>query len=120
MPIAFPLHIDRSGRTASADLSSHIQQLIEQVLFTMPGERVNRPGFGSGIMQLVFAGAGDELITAVEYLVQGALHQWLGELIQVENLCVEQRDSTLSVTVLYTVRLTQQRRVAELRRELAI
>lgn len=113
MNLDFPLHFDGRGRTAETDYESHIRDLIEQVLFTAPGERVNRPDFGSGLQQLVFAPNSDELAAATQFLVQGALQQWLGELIQVDAVQVESEDATLRVTVQYTVRRTQQQQVAQ-------
>lgn len=113
MNIAFPYHFDGRGRTAGTDLDNHIRELIEQVLFTTPGERVNRPEFGSGLAQLVFAPNSDELASATQFLVQGALQQWLGELIQVDGVRVESEDSALRVTVEYVVRRSQERRTAE-------
>jgi hypothetical protein len=112
----FPFTIDEKGRTATVDEEEHIRQMIEQVLFTAPGERVNRPTFGSGIYQLVFAPSSDELVTATELLVQGALIQWLGDLISVEAVEVKSEDSTLHVTVQYKIRRNQQKKVAEFRR----
>jgi len=116
MNIDFPFHFNKRGRTADADLDKHIRDLIEQVLFTAPGERVNRPTFGSGLMQLVFQPNSEELAATVQLLVQGALQQWLGDLIQVDELQVESRDSTLNVTIVYKVRQTQQRQVAQFQR----
>jgi uncharacterized protein len=116
MQIAYPLQIDGRGRVAAASDEAHINQLIEQVLFTAPGERVNRPTFGSGLMQLVFAPNSDEIETAVEYLVQGALQQWLGELIQVEGVAVEHEDAALRVTVQYVIRRDQRRQIARFER----
>ena len=116
MDIAFPFGIDGRGRVAQATADEHVRQLIEQVLFTMPGERVNRPTFGSGLMQLVFAPLSPELATATQVLAQGALQQWLGELILVESVQVEAEDARLKVTVQYLVRRGQQRRVAEFER----
>ena len=113
MNIAFPFHFDGRGRTADTDLDNHIRDMIEQVLFTTPGERVNRPEFGSGLAQLVFAPNSDELASATQFLVQGALQQWLGELIQVDTVRVESEDSTLRVTIEYVVRRSQERRTAE-------
>jgi phage baseplate assembly protein W len=101
-----PYHFDARGRTATTSAEDHIRDLVEQVLFTMPGERVNRPAFGSGLMQLVFAPASDELTTVTQFLVQGALQQWLGELIQVEDVDVAVRDAELTVTVAYRIRAT--------------
>ena len=108
----FPYHFDGRGRTAGTDLDDHIRDLIEQVLFTAPGERVNRPTFGSGLLQLVFAPNNDELAAATQFLVQGALQQWLGDLIQVETVQVTSEEATLQVTVQYVHRRTQQRQVA--------
>lgn len=117
MQIDYPYHIDSGGRSATTDQDEHIRDLIEQVLFTAPGERVNRPTFGCGLMQLVFAPNSGELATATQYLVQGALQQWLGDLIQVEAVGVTSEDSTLSVTVQYLVRRDQQRQTAQFTRE---
>jgi uncharacterized protein len=110
MPIDSPLHFDSRGRTAETSADDHIRQMIEEVLFTAPGERVNRPTFGSGVLQLVFAPNSDALAVAGQIAVQGALQQWLGDLIQVEAVDVQGEDATLHVTVQYTVRRTQQRR----------
>jgi phage baseplate assembly protein W len=117
MQIDYPYHFDSRGRTATTDQDDHIRDLIEQVLFTVPGERVNRPTFGTGLLQLVFAPNSDELATATQFLVQSALQQWLGDLTQVEAVAVENVDSTLRLTVQYTVRRTQQRQVAQFSRE---
>lgn len=118
MQIDYPFHFDNRGRTAGADEEAHIRDLIEQVLFTAQGERVNRPDFGSGLHQLVFAPNSDELATATRFLVQGALQQWLGELIQVEAVNVEAHDARLEVTVRYLLRSNQQQRVAQFSREI--
>ncbi|HLH72856.1 MAG TPA: GPW/gp25 family protein [Chloroflexota bacterium] len=118
MQIAYPFRVDGRGRTAETSSDNdHIRDLIEQVLFTAPGERVNRPTFGSGVQQLLFAPNSDELATATQMLVQGALQQWLGNLIQVEAVQVQNDDSTLTVTVQYVVRTSQQRQVAQFTRE---
>jgi phage baseplate assembly protein W len=117
MEIDYPLHFDGSGRTALAREDAHIRQLIEQVLFTSPGERVNRPEFGSGLLQLVFAPASEELAATTQYVVQGALQQWLGELIEVQAVEVEGEEGTLRVSVQYVIRRTGQRRQAQFARE---
>jgi len=118
MQLAYPLQFDGRGRTAEADDERHIRDLIEQVLFTAPGERVNRPEFGSGLRQLVFAPNSDELAAALQFLVQSALQQWLGHLIEVEAVVAEADDATLHVAVQYAVRRTQARRLARFDRGL--
>src|ERR1044071_7812751 len=114
MNVDFPFHFDGRGRTADED--AHVRDLIEQVLFTTPGERVNRPTFGCGLNQLVFAPNSDELAAATQFLVQGALQQWLGDLIQVAEVAVESEDSTLRVTVEYLVRRDGRRETAQFTR----
>ena len=116
MKIDFPYHIDHRGRTAFTDEDEHIRDLIEQVLFTSPGERVNRPDFGSGLLQLVFAPNSDTLAAATQVTVHGALQQWLGDLILVEAVEVDNEDSTLRVTVRYLVRRTQLQQVEQFSR----
>jgi phage baseplate assembly protein W len=113
MNIDFPYHIAVDGRTASTGTDDHIRDMIEQVLFTNPGERVNRPGFGCGLLQLIFSPNSPELATATQFLIQGSLQQWLGELIQLDSVDVQSEDSTLRVIIAYTVRQTQQKEKAE-------
>jgi uncharacterized protein len=113
MNISFPLKFDNNGRTASTDDDRHIRDLIWQVLFTSPGERVNRPDFGCGLMQLVFEPNSDQLAITTQFLVQGSLQQWLGDIIEVNEVEVVNEDSKLIVTVAYTVRRTQERKIAQ-------
>lgn len=116
MNIDFPLRFDGRGRTADTDEDDHIRDLIEQVLFTSPGERVNRPGFGCGLSRLVFAPNSDELAAATQFLVQGSLQQWLGDLIQVDDVIVVSDDAKLLVTVQYTSLRTRQQQNAQFSR----
>ncbi len=108
MNIDYPFHNDAQGRTASTDDNDHIRDMIEQLLFTNPGERVNRPDFGSGLLQMVFAPNSPELAAALQLTVQAALQRYLGDLINLQQLQVSAQDSTLSVVVQYVVRQTQQ------------
>ena len=112
----YPFHFDSRGRTAETDEDAHIRDMIEQVLFTAPGERINRPSFGSGLMQLVFAPNSDTLAATTQFLVQGALQQWLGDLIVVEAVEVEADDGTLRVAIQYLIRRTQTRQTAQFSR----
>ena len=113
MQLDHPFHFDHRGRTAGTSDDDHLRDLIEQVLFTAPGERVNRPTFGSGLMQMVFAPNSDELAATTQFLVQGALQQWLGDLMVVESVEVQSVDSSLQVAIRYVNRRTQTRQTAE-------
>jgi hypothetical protein len=111
MNLHFPYGFDGRGRTAADDEERWVRGLVEQVLFTAPGERVNRPDFGSGLEQLVFAPASVELAATTQMLVQGALERWLGELVEVEQVEVRADDAALEVTVAYRLRRTGARQV---------
>jgi uncharacterized protein len=111
MNLDYPYQFGRLGRTAESADEPHIRDLIEQVLFTTPGERVMRPDFGSGVAQLVFAPNSVELASATQMLIQGSLQQWLGELIAVQGVRVEVDDAVLSITVQYSIRRSDQLQV---------
>jgi uncharacterized protein len=110
MNIDYPFHFDTRGRTASTGEDDHVRDMIEQLLFTNPGERVNRPDFGSGLLQLIFAPNSPELAAALQFTVQAALQQWLGDVIQVQALEVSSEDSKLQVELKYLVLSTAEQR----------
>ena len=116
--ISYPYTIDPRGRTASSDENSHVRDLIEQVLFTSPGERVNRPNFGTPILQLVFEPNSEALASAVQATVQAGLQQQLGRRIVVERVDVASEDATLRITVVYLVQRTGQRNAAQFVRKI--
>jgi phage baseplate assembly protein W len=115
MTLDFPWSIDGRGRTAATDRDDHIRDLIEQVLFTAPGERVMRPDFGSGLLAMVFEPGGAELAATAQYLVQGSLERELSDVITLESVGVEMVDVVLVVTVAYVVLRTQAHEVATFR-----
>lgn len=117
MHVAFPYRHDMSGRTARVDQAEYVRDLIEQVLFTSPGERVNRPDFGSGVLQLVFGPNSEALASTTRATIQGALVQWVGELIELRDVAVESEDARLHITISYVLRSTGQALVAEFTRQ---
>ncbi len=116
MNIAFPFHIDSKGTTAVNDDGAHIRDMLEQLLFTNPGERVNRPDFGSGLLQLVFAPNSPELAAALQFTLKAALQSWLGDLIELQALEVASEDATLAIFIQYLVRRTNEQQVAQFTR----
>ncbi|HEY1630525.1 MAG TPA: GPW/gp25 family protein [Rhizomicrobium sp.] len=107
MNIDFPFHFDPRGRTAATDDADHIRDMIEELLFTNPGERVNRPDFGSGLLQMVFAPNSKELASALQFTTQAEIQRYLGDLIDLQQLDVSAVDATLTVIVKYVIRATQ-------------
>ncbi len=109
----FPFGIDGSGRIATTDADDHVRDMIYQLLFTAPGERLDLPDFGCGLLQMVFAPNSDALAAATQLLVQGSLQKWLGDVIQVENLQVTNDDNRLTVSLTYTRRDNGQTQQAQ-------
>ncbi|MEM9293220.1 MAG: GPW/gp25 family protein [Acidobacteriota bacterium] len=118
MALRFPYQITGAGRTAVSGPQQRVRELVEQVLFTVPGERVNRPSFGSGMERLVFGAASPEVVTATQSLVQSSLVEWLGDVVQVEDVAVSVDESRLEVTVTYVMLVDQQRRQEVFEREI--
>jgi phage baseplate assembly protein W len=116
MTVDFPYDLDGRGRTATTGSDDHLRDLIEQVLFTAPGERVMRPDFGAGLLGLVFEPGDASLRTTTQFLVQSSLQQWLGDRIAVESVEVDHVDGTLSVTVTYVALRTRERTSASFSR----
>jgi Bacteriophage baseplate protein W len=112
MDIAFPFQFDSRGQTATADYPAHVSQMLEQLIFTSPGERVNRPDFGTAVSQLLFAPNSPELAAAVQFTLQAAIQRWLGDIVELRNVNVEAIDSTLSITVVYVIRQINQQQTA--------
>lgn len=113
MNIDFPFKFGNLGRTATTGNDDHIRNMIEQLLFTNPGERVNRPEFGSGLLQLIFAPNSPELAATLQFTMQAALQTWLGDVIEVQGLDVTSTDSRLQVIVNYVVRRTGEQRIEQ-------
>jgi uncharacterized protein len=119
MNIDHPFQFDARGQTARTTDADHVRDMIEQLLFTSAGERVNRPDFGSGLMQVVFAPNGSEIATAIQYTTQASLQRWLGDVIDLHEVAVSAEDATLRVLVRYGIKSTGQQRVETFERRSA-
>jgi len=113
----YPYRLAGTGRSNTAGEAEHARDLIEQVLFTGPGERVNRPDFGCGVLQLVFEPNSEDLAAATRVLIHGSLQRWLADEIEVANVEVRSDDSALRITVEYTLLATGEQRVDAFTRE---
>lgn len=113
-----PFQIGDLGAPRTALRGVAIRQQIEQLLFTLPGERVNRPDFGCGVQRLVFSGATDEAAIATEYVIRIALQRYLAEVITTDAVRVTVSDATLFIDILYTLRETGEELAETFRRPL--
>jgi phage baseplate assembly protein W len=119
MDVQFGFQIGDDGRTARAARDEHLRQMIEQLLFTNPGERVNRPEFGSGLLPLVFMPNSTELSAALQANVQASLQQWLGDVVEVRTLEVTNTDSRLEITLRYVATQTDEEHTEQFHRDFA-
>jgi phage baseplate assembly protein W len=113
----YPYRIGADGRTAGADREAHLRGLIEQILFTRQGERVNRPDFGAGVHDMVFSENAPEIAAAVQHMVQAAVQRWLSDAIELRSVETQARDATLAITVRYRPLDEPAERVLKLVRE---
>jgi uncharacterized protein len=113
MNVKYPYQFESGGHTAQTDLPGHIRDMLEQILLISPGERVNRRTFGCGVTQLVFAPNSDALAATEQQVIQASLQQWLSDLIQVNSVVVQREDSTLFITVTYTIIQSQQKQTQQ-------
>ena len=111
----FPFRIGGEGGAALTDPDDHVRDMIEQVLFTNPGERVNLPEFGCGLRNLVFAGNNEILRATVQFIISQNLNRWLSEVLSVEQVSVQNEEETLSIEIVYSLKRTRERHRISLR-----
>lgn len=99
---AFPLAVSTGGRITATGGDEAIRGKIIQVLFTAPGERVNKPEFGCGLFNLVFEPNDSVLAAAMEFTIGQALSRWLKDDIVLNAVDVESQDENVFVQVVYT------------------
>jgi phage baseplate assembly protein W len=97
----YPFKISGTGTISTADEDKHLKDLIEQVLFTDPGERVNLPEFGCGLKTFIFSPNDKILETTLQISITASLQKWLNHLIIVSDVVVEVAEEKLFVTIKY-------------------
>ena len=112
----YPFAVDSGlGQLATqTDYAEHVEQLIKQVLFTNPGERINRPDFGCGIRRMVFAPNSQESASLAQVTIFQALEKWLSPLIKVDQVEVNAVEETLNIKIGYLLKARQDRRYLNL------
>jgi phage baseplate assembly protein W len=108
--LTFPLQVGPHGHTQTVDPSVAAEQLIAQLLFTNPGERLNRPTLGCGLIELLFDAGTDELRAATRFQVLAGLQQWLSDVVTVVSVEVTGTGGGFDVTVTYRLPATTQLR----------
>jgi phage baseplate assembly protein W len=107
----YPFGVGGNGIPTTTTADDHLRDLILQVLFTAPGERVNLPEFGVGVHRLVFEPNSDALRSSVEFLIGTNLQLWLGDRLDVEQVRVTSEpgfEETVTIEIFYTVKTTRE------------
>ena len=114
--IRYPFSIDKKSRTFAEepDYREHVEQMIKQVLFTSPGERINRPDFGCGLRNMVFAPNSEVSANLTQVMIVQSLEKWIGTLIQVIDVKANANNEKLEVSIIYILRARQERRYLNL------
>jgi phage baseplate assembly protein W len=112
----FPIAVDaaRGQLKQESSLEAYVAQLIKQVLLTTPGERAHRPDFGAGLRRMVFSPNDDATAALLQTSIFQNLTQWLSTLITVNEVQVHAGDSTLEVTVIYTLKSRGDKQILNL------
>jgi phage baseplate assembly protein W len=108
LEIDFPFHVGARGATATTAYDDHVRDMVEQLLFTRPGERVNRPDLGCGLLDLVFEPNGEVAGGFIKADVEAALQRYLGDLIALESVNVTAEEATLRIDITYILKATGQ------------
>jgi len=112
----YPYGVSGSGTPNTTPPDDHLRDLILQVLFTNPGERVFLPDFGAGVSQLVFAPNSDALRVTAQFLISTNLQHWLGDRINVDQVTVTSDpgfENIVTIEISYTVKATLERRTLD-------
>jgi phage baseplate assembly protein W len=110
--LAFPLQVDRRGGIALARDEQDIDQAIQLILGTAPGERPMRPEFGCGVHDFVFDSIDANTVGRMEDAIREALDRWEPR-IQVQSVEFDLSaadNGLLTIDIGYTVRATNNER----------
>jgi len=110
--IDYPFAIDGGlGQLAvETNYDVHVEHLIKQVLFTNPGERINRPDFGCGIRRMIFAPNSTESASLAQVTIYQALESWLANVIKVDQVDVKAQEEILTINISYWLKARNERR----------
>jgi phage baseplate assembly protein W len=102
---AFPLRTDAAGGIALVSRETEIEESMQLILGTAPGERPMRPEFGCAIHDFVFDSADADLAGRVAHAVRAALQRWEPR-IEVHDVGVtydEQEPALLYIDIRYVL-----------------
>jgi phage baseplate assembly protein W len=101
--LAFPLRLGPGNHLAVVTLENDVRCMIEQILLTAPGERVNRPTFGVGIYAYVFEPNSPLLAAQLRTALEENVYEHLGKNVRIVALDVTSDDDQLHILIQFTI-----------------
>lgn len=110
--LAFPLQVDERGSIALAHAEGDIDQAIELILGTAPGERPMRPEFGCEVHDFVFDTIDAAMVGRVDAAIRSALGRWEPriEVTEIDFDLSGAGEGRLDITIKYRIRATSSER----------
>lgn len=99
--LGFPFAIAPTGGVVAQGGDALLRGKILQLLLTSPGERVNRPDYGTRLLDLVFDPNSEVLAATMEFTITRALQQAFADEIQLDAVQLTTADDTLFVDISY-------------------
>lgn len=101
--LGFPLRFGPDRGLDAVSVQESFRAMLEQILFTMPGERVNRPTFGVGVPRYVFEPSSPLLANRIRVALEENLYNYLGKRVRVLNVAVDQEEEALHIRVSFEI-----------------
>ena len=109
---AFPPGVNKQGGMALTSSYSEIEQAIQIILMTTPGQRLMRSTFGSRLSELVFAPNNNQTAVLAQRYVEEALGMWEPRInvLDVDAYPDPERNHCLNIVIQYKIKATQDKR----------
>jgi phage baseplate assembly protein W len=101
--LGFPLHLSPARGLDVVPLEESVRAMLEQILFTAPGERVNRPTFGVGVQNYVFEPTSAMLANQIRIALDENVYEFLGKNVRILNVSVDWDEAGLHVHIAFEI-----------------
>ncbi|MCG8420091.1 MAG: GPW/gp25 family protein [Proteobacteria bacterium] len=101
--LTFPPIVGPDAGLATLDTVNSVRAMLEQILFTEPGERVNRPTFGVGVLGALFEPNSPFLQTRIRIALEENVYDHLGLRVSVDDIGVEQDQAEIHIRIAFTI-----------------
>jgi hypothetical protein len=101
--LSFPPFLGPDTGLATLDQVNSVRAMLEQILFTEPGERVNRPTFGVGVGGAVFEPNSPFLETRIRIALEENVYDHLGLRVRIAHVGVDRDEAELHIRIRFEI-----------------